>query len=138
MLESLGMTFEGSQHSGIDDSRNIARILIHMLQDGAKMKINEKIHERKLQRCSQALGHNMAALNNGRDDDTDDAIVDAFDSHDDDNDDYKHAVATRADDTLVNDVNRLSLRENDGSGDSTTQCDDLLRYYSLQNRSSKR
>uniref|UniRef100_A0A7S4B9G8 Exonuclease domain-containing protein n=1 Tax=Chrysotila carterae TaxID=13221 RepID=A0A7S4B9G8_CHRCT len=41
MLEFQGMTFEGRLHSGIDDSRNIARIAIKMAQDGCVMYLNE-------------------------------------------------------------------------------------------------
>jgi len=41
MLTHLGFQFEGRQHSGIDDSRNIARILIQLLKDGADVFINE-------------------------------------------------------------------------------------------------
>ena len=35
MLAGAGMTFEGRLHSGIDDTRNIARIAIHLLRSGA-------------------------------------------------------------------------------------------------------
>lgn len=41
MLSHLGLTFQGRPHSGIDDSRNIARILVEMRKDGAEMIINE-------------------------------------------------------------------------------------------------
>lgn len=37
MLEHLGLTLEGRHHSGIDDSRNIARIWIKMLQNGYQL-----------------------------------------------------------------------------------------------------
>lgn len=37
------MTFEGSPHSGIDDSVNIARIAIKMLNDGCALSLNEKL-----------------------------------------------------------------------------------------------
>lgn len=43
MLEHLGMNFQGSPHSGIDDARNIARIVVRMLIDRAHIRINEKI-----------------------------------------------------------------------------------------------
>ena len=43
MLDSLGMEFEGQPHSGLDDSKNIARVVIRMLTDGAVLRINEKI-----------------------------------------------------------------------------------------------
>lgn len=48
MLESMGMTFEGHQHSGLDDSRNIARIVIRMIEDGYDLKVNERIYAHKL------------------------------------------------------------------------------------------
>ncbi|KAL4231271.1 3'-5' exoribonuclease 1 [Mactra antiquata] len=43
MLKNLGMTFEGSPHSGIDDSVNIARIALKMLSDGCALTMNEKL-----------------------------------------------------------------------------------------------
>uniref|UniRef100_A0A3Q2NT24 3'-5' exoribonuclease 1 n=1 Tax=Fundulus heteroclitus TaxID=8078 RepID=A0A3Q2NT24_FUNHE len=44
MLEKLGMTYEGRPHCGLDDSRNIARIAIRMLQDGCQLRVNERMH----------------------------------------------------------------------------------------------
>ena len=41
MLDILGLTFIGRPHSGIDDARNIARIAIHLLNDGCDLSINE-------------------------------------------------------------------------------------------------
>ena len=43
MLERQGMRFVGRPHSGIDDSRNIARIAIRMANDGATLYINEML-----------------------------------------------------------------------------------------------
>lgn len=43
MLECFGLAFEGRQHSGIADSRNIARIAIQMLEDGCMLNVNERI-----------------------------------------------------------------------------------------------
>lgn len=43
MLSNLGMKFEGSPHSGLDDSINIARIAIKMLSDGCGLNVNEHI-----------------------------------------------------------------------------------------------
>lgn len=45
MLEFIGLKFEGTLHSGIDDSRNIARIAIHLLRDEAPFRPNEKLDE---------------------------------------------------------------------------------------------
>ena len=39
-----GMSFEGSPHSGLDDSLNIARIAISLLNDGCALNINERLH----------------------------------------------------------------------------------------------
>eukprot|EP01129_Flabellula_baltica_P015477 TRINITY_DN7902_c0_g1_i1.p1 TRINITY_DN7902_c0_g1~~TRINITY_DN7902_c0_g1_i1.p1 ORF type:complete len:214 (-),score=37.69 TRINITY_DN7902_c0_g1_i1:17-658(-) len=43
MLTHFNLEFEGRLHSGIDDSRNIARIAIEMLKKGSRLKINESI-----------------------------------------------------------------------------------------------
>nr|XP_033772009.1 3'-5' exoribonuclease 1 isoform X2 [Geotrypetes seraphini] len=44
MLENLGMDYEGRPHSGLDDSCNIARIAVRMLQDGCQLRVNERLH----------------------------------------------------------------------------------------------
>jgi len=41
MLANLGLTFVGRPHSGIDDSRNIARIMMELIRDGGEIVINE-------------------------------------------------------------------------------------------------
>ena len=43
ILENLGMRFEGRPHSGIDDARNIAKILVKMIHDGLDPKVNDDI-----------------------------------------------------------------------------------------------
>jgi 3'-5' exoribonuclease 1 len=43
MLAGAGMVFEGRLHSGIDDTRNIARIAIHLLKSGARLGANASI-----------------------------------------------------------------------------------------------
>jgi len=47
MLDIQGMKFEGRLHSGIDDSRNIARIAARLVQDGSPMYINEGLPPRQ-------------------------------------------------------------------------------------------
>lgn len=39
MLEKLGMDYDGRPHSGLDDSKNIARIAVRMLQDGCELRV---------------------------------------------------------------------------------------------------
>ncbi|XP_051248539.1 3'-5' exoribonuclease 1 [Dicentrarchus labrax] len=48
MLEKLGLKYEGRPHSGLDDSRNIARIALRMLQDGCQLRANERMHAGQL------------------------------------------------------------------------------------------
>lgn len=48
MLKNSGLEFEGKPHSGLDDTYNIARIVLRMLKDGAPLKINEHIHNNSL------------------------------------------------------------------------------------------
>jgi len=39
MLEFLKIPLDGKHHSGIDDCRNIAKIVVRMLQDGAEAEL---------------------------------------------------------------------------------------------------
>lgn len=49
MLESLGLQFEGREHSGIDDAKNIARVLLQLIRDGCIIKYNRFIPNDALQ-----------------------------------------------------------------------------------------
>ena len=42
MLTKLDMDFEGHPHCGLDDAKNIARIVVRLLKDKAVIRINEK------------------------------------------------------------------------------------------------
>lgn len=42
MLAKLDMDFEGHPHCGLDDAKNIARIVVRLLKDKAVIRINEK------------------------------------------------------------------------------------------------
>ena len=42
MLENVGLSFIGRNHSGIDDTKNIVRILIQIKTDGATPMLNEQ------------------------------------------------------------------------------------------------
>ncbi|XP_009472991.1 PREDICTED: LOW QUALITY PROTEIN: 3'-5' exoribonuclease 1 [Nipponia nippon] len=54
MLEKLGMNYDGRPHSGLDDSKNIARIAIRMLQDGCELRVNERMHAGQLMTVSSS------------------------------------------------------------------------------------
>ncbi|XP_050398100.1 3'-5' exoribonuclease 1 [Patella vulgata] len=41
MLSHLGLVFEGRQHCGMDDTRNIARIAQHLIKDGCVIHVNQ-------------------------------------------------------------------------------------------------
>ena len=45
MVTNLGMEFEGRAHSGMDDARNIARILQKMIEDGCEIKFNDYLSD---------------------------------------------------------------------------------------------
>ncbi|XP_071288779.1 3'-5' exoribonuclease 1-like [Agelaius tricolor] len=54
MLENLGMSYDGRPHSGLDDSKSIARIAVRMLQDGCALRVNERIHGGQLMTVSSS------------------------------------------------------------------------------------
>ena len=45
MLENLNMKFEGRQHCGLDDTRNISRVVVQMIKDGCILKYNRFMPE---------------------------------------------------------------------------------------------
>ncbi len=50
MLKSLGMEFEGREHSGMDDAKNISRVVVQLIKDGGIIKYNRFIPNDALQR----------------------------------------------------------------------------------------
>ena len=63
------MEFQGQQHSGIDDARNIARVVMRMLGDGADLYANEKIFARRLESNKRICVDVMAVTREGSGDD---------------------------------------------------------------------
>ncbi|XP_063776111.1 3'-5' exoribonuclease 1 isoform X2 [Pseudophryne corroboree] len=61
MLEKLGMSYNGRLHCGLDDSKNIARIAIRMLQDGCELRVNERMHTGQLMTVPTCLPFEGAA-----------------------------------------------------------------------------
>lgn len=57
MLINLGLKFQGTQHCGLHDSRNIARIAIQLLNDGCDLVKNEFLHVAPPSPGTKSLGH---------------------------------------------------------------------------------
>jgi len=90
MLEVLGLAFEGHPHSGIDDTRNIARILAQLISDGCNIYENETLVLSSPTASSDVLAAEVSVLQQ--------ADADCVNNVDnDDDDDVKHtSVGARA------------------------------------------
>ena len=55
MLQTLGIVLEGHHHSGIDDCRNIAKIVLHMMQAGYDVRCTSR-------GCFETLFHGEEAM----------------------------------------------------------------------------
>ena len=55
MLEKLGLEFEGRQHCGLDDARNIARITCQLIRDNCTLKYNRFIPQEALRQLPRQL-----------------------------------------------------------------------------------
>ena len=58
MLRATNLELLGRHHSGIDDTRNIARIAMQMGRDGCRMYLNEAL---PMKRRASAVHHPAAA-----------------------------------------------------------------------------
>jgi len=112
MLEVLGLAFEGHPHSGIDDARNIARILVQLIADGCNIYENEKI----------MLNSPMAADNEPA---AEVAVLQADESDSIDNDDCVEQFAEEA--HVIDDSSSLPK----------TICEDNLRAINSQPTSTE-
>lgn len=52
MMKELQMPLVGSHHLGIDDTKNITRVLQHMLVDGALIQITARRNPKSLREVS--------------------------------------------------------------------------------------
>jgi 3'-5' exoribonuclease 1 len=62
MPKSLDMTFEGKEHSGIDDARNILRIVYRLATDGCRLEFNTDLKKHKAKRGKWSKMRNPVAL----------------------------------------------------------------------------
>ena len=107
-------------HSGIDDSRNISRVLLHMLQDGARMKVNEELYSYKIRNKPDAgTGEMKVGAVHGEDSSS------------------EGSEEGEGEEDLIEKINNLQVSEiREGQlqtvpSDNET-IDDLLVYYALQ------
>lgn len=82
MLENMGMVFEGHPHSGIDDARNIARIVVRMLDDGADLRVNERLFPHKLRDIAELEQQACIAAHELQSDDDSDSECEPIDGDD--------------------------------------------------------
>lgn len=47
MLKEIGLEFEGREHCGLDDSRNIARIVLHLASKNVRLEPNCNLKKNK-------------------------------------------------------------------------------------------
>ena len=136
MLQSMGMSFEGNQHSGIDDSRNIARILIRLLQDGAAMRQNERIYSNKLKRLENATGEEVHFEAFSEDSEGEEGVGgDSALAKEKPTNGEDTAEKDCVPDRIVESLAKLHLKsggEAAGVSEDSDGFDDLLQYYSLQ------
>ncbi|OWF46663.1 3'-5' exoribonuclease 1-like [Mizuhopecten yessoensis] len=128
MLIYLGMKFEGKQHSGRDDSRNIARIAIRLIEDGCKVKVNDFIHNYpgfKFLKFSNL----DAELTDSDAEDVDDKLTE--ESKDVKKKGVKVQRSAHVDDRDVSSaMTRLCI--NDKREESEEDVSDLMTYYKIQ------
>lgn len=55
MLTRLDLSFQGNPHSGLDDARNIARVVERLLKDGATLRVNERLEKQGCERKDRRL-----------------------------------------------------------------------------------
>lgn len=130
MLKNLGMKFEGSPHSGIDDAMNIARIAIKLMKDGCALNINE--HLQVTQRPNDQrpeVRYEAVHQDHDVDSDVDEEEVEIVFHEDGDIQGRgcrKKSPRQRESDSLVHEFASLSVQQ---QGENL---DDLIGYFKLQ------
>jgi len=130
MLEVLGLAFEGHPHSGIDDARNIARILAQLISDGCNVYENEKLVLCSPMTTDDLPAAEVAVLQAGdvdcRDDDvtectSEDALVEA------------NSVSQQTAECGCNNFHELNSQPvpTERASDDAVKCADMLKHLSF-------
>ena len=56
MLRNLDMEFEGREHCGRDDARNIARVMTRLIEDGCVLRYNRALSQQTVVRYGNGSG----------------------------------------------------------------------------------
>ncbi|XP_060575306.1 3'-5' exoribonuclease 1-like [Ruditapes philippinarum] len=128
MLKNLGMKFEGSPHSGIDDSINISRIAIKMLNDGCGLNVNEHI---QIKYHPHETGTVSARYEPYKEECVNDSEEEEEDQKKKKSEKTQDKWENESHDTFVNEIEKLTLNDVE-KGDDDEDFDDLLTYYKLQ------
>lgn len=121
-----GMQFEGSPHSGMDDSINISRIAIKMLSDGCSLNINEHIQIKYNSHDSGVVVRYEPYKDES-----------FYDSEEEEEQRRKKAdkrrrrVENEQKELLANQLDKMTLNEIEQAEEDGVE--DLLTYYKLQN-----
>ena len=148
MLQNLGMKFEGSPHSGIDDATNIARIALKLMTDGCDLSVNEYIQIKHVQHSSKVQVRYEAIHDDDSDNeereikkkDKDSEEPDVIDSHE--VKDRCEINTLGSGDTkvlgktdtqaLTESMNKLSISPNSTCEEHDETLQELIRYYKSQ------
>ncbi|XP_013402614.1 3'-5' exoribonuclease 1 [Lingula anatina] len=140
MLEYLGMEFEGEQHRGIDDAKNIARILLCMLKDGCELRINERLFAKKAQHVS-GDDKNVVSVSKSE---AEQDLATELDTEwtDSTGTDIKGLSTSRSDSAsshdkkqsvdIITGISELSLGQSLGHSDDGDNIEDLIAYHNIQ------
>lgn len=121
-----GMQFEGSPHSGMDDSINISRIAVKMLSDGCSLNINERIQIKYNSHDSGVVVRYEPYKDES-----------FYDSEEEEEQRRKKAEKRRRraekeqKELLANQMDKMTLNEIEQAEEDGVE--DLLTYYKLQN-----
>lgn len=135
MLEGMNMEFEGRAHSGISDSRNIARILVQMIKDGCNLFVNEKMFNTKISEISKAVGKKhfvvvtrgeSGVTENDEDECGSNEACDEEGSDDCDSERKQVNVGSKVSKASVKEIKIKQLEED------LKSCEDLLYFISLR------
>lgn len=53
MLSNLGMKFKGRLHCGIDDAKNICKVVARLIEDGCVLQVNERLNAGSLESITE-------------------------------------------------------------------------------------
>lgn len=103
MLSNLGLKFKGRLHCGIDDAKNICKVVARLIDDGCVLQVNERLNAGRLESITEKERQKLSIVSR-----LDSDGHKSHDDHDSDKENAEQSIQTVEEEEVVHLAHKLS------------------------------